>query len=137
MASTWAIERLPQIEAQLRQLTDQHRELRDEPLHLAVAFQRRDDPQGIYLFEVVGHFAAGEISPDSSLFEVTFTPSPMFPIPEGQHLHLLLTSPEEIRVALEQNWPSADEIRHAIRDGNYKELFADSVGQQVLGLMHG
>jgi hypothetical protein len=55
MAGTWVLENLPQFEPALRRLTQQHRELEDEPLHLAVAYlpvrQGKEAHDGVYLFE--------------------------------------------------------------------------------------
>jgi hypothetical protein len=35
----WAADRFPQFEAPIRRLAEQHRELVDDPLHLAVSYQ--------------------------------------------------------------------------------------------------
>jgi hypothetical protein len=55
MAGPWTAERFPQFEAAIRRLTDQHRGLVDEPLHLAVSYlPALRDQQHIFLFEVIG-----------------------------------------------------------------------------------
>lgn len=58
MAGTWTSERFPQFEPAIRRLTEQHRELEDEPLHLALGYLPRRKGQevydGIFLFEVIG-----------------------------------------------------------------------------------
>src|SRR5438552_2950735 len=79
MAGSWTSERFPQFEAAIRRLTDQHRELADEPLHLALSYlPAKRDQQHIFLFEVIG--GAGESgNPERDLFEVTFAASPGFP----------------------------------------------------------
>jgi hypothetical protein len=54
MAGSWTSERFPQFETAIRHLTDQHRELKDEPLHLAISYGPIRDQQDIFLFEVIG-----------------------------------------------------------------------------------
>ncbi len=132
MAGTWTRERYPAYREYLTQLMEQHRELKDEPLHLAIAFQPPRETQDIFLFEVVGNFAGGDINPGRELFEVTFAPSPGYDIPEGRNLHLVLTSPEELRVALQHHWSSAQEVSDAVRRGDAEVLHADDIGQELL-----
>ena len=50
MAGTWTSERFPQFEPAIRRLTQQHRELEDEPLHLALAYLPRRHGQEIHQF---------------------------------------------------------------------------------------
>ena len=51
MAGSWTADRFPQFEAAIRHLTEQHRELVDEPLHLAVSYlPATRDQQHIFLF---------------------------------------------------------------------------------------
>ena len=70
MAGSWTADRFPQFEAAIRRLTEQHRELVDEPLHLAVSYlPAMRDQQHIFLLEVIG--GPGEsINPERDLFEV-------------------------------------------------------------------
>jgi hypothetical protein len=132
MAGTWTSERFPHFESDIRRLTEQHRELEDEPLHLAVAYlPARGDQQDIFLFEVIGGPIAG-ISPERNLFEVTFTATAGFPMGQDEHLHLVLTNPVELPVALEQGWPLAQDVVNAIRANDYRTMFADEVGEEIL-----
>jgi hypothetical protein len=50
MAGTWISKTFPQFEKQIRNLTKQHRELKDEPLHLAISYAPKRDQQDIFLF---------------------------------------------------------------------------------------
>lgn len=130
----WTSERFPQFESALRALTEQHRQLKDEPLHLALSYGPQREPQDIFLFEVIGD--NGErISDDRALFESVFTPSAGFPMPAGQQLHLLLTTPREFETALREGWRSADEIRQAVTEGDYRVLHVDEVGERMLSLL--
>jgi hypothetical protein len=130
MAGTWTSDRFPQFEAQIRELTKQHRELEDEPLHLAISYAPRRDPQDIFLFEVIG--GTDSISPDRELFETAFASTLGFPMDAGQQLHLILTNLHEFEMALDEEWPSVREIVDAIRSGDYKILYDDETGKSIL-----
>jgi len=132
MPGSWISERFPQFEAAIRRLTEQHRELVDEPLHLAVSYLPAErDQQHIFLFEVIS--TPGEsINLERDLFEVTFAATPGFPMGQDEQLHLILTNPRELEIALREGWPLANEVVNAIRAGDYKVLHNDEVGERVL-----
>lgn len=131
MANTWTSERFPQFESAIRQLAEQHRQLKDESLHLALSYGPDREQQDIFLFEVIG--GNGErFSDDRQLFETVFTSSPGFPMSAGQELHLVLTTPAEFETALREGWPSANEIRSAVEEGNSRVLHTDEIGQRIL-----
>src|SRR5437899_3790476 len=134
MAGTWTADRFPQFEPAIRRLTEQHRELEDEPLHLALAYQPGPgrDQQDIYLFEVIGSRFGGDINPERELFETIFESAPGFPMDFGEKLHLILTNPEEVDLALRENWQSLREVLNAIRRGDCKELYADASGTELI-----
>src|SRR5262245_51431672 len=102
MAGSWTSEKFPQFETAIRRLTDQHRELEDEPLHLAISYGPNRDQQDIFLFEVIGRTGHG-VSPERELFETTFYASPSFPMEPNQRLHLILTDPQEVETALRED----------------------------------
>lgn len=77
MAGAWTSERFPRFESALRQLTEQHRQLKDEPLHLAVSYGPERDQQDIFLFEIIG--GDRPLSLDHELFETVFTSHSGFP----------------------------------------------------------
>lgn len=132
MAGSWTADRFPQFEAAIRRLTEQHRELVDEPLHLAVSYlPAMRDQQHIFLFEVIGD--PGEsINPERDLFETIFESTPGFPMGPNEQLHLILTNPRELKIALREGWSLANEVVNAIRAGDYKVLYKDEVGERVL-----
>jgi len=132
MTKSWTSDRFPQFEQAIRRLTEQHRELEDEPLHLAVSYLPAErDRQHIFLFEIVG--TPGEsISSERDLFEATFATTTGFPMGQDEQLHLILTNPRELQIALSQRWPLASELVNAIRDGDYKVLYKDQVGERIL-----
>ncbi len=100
MAGMWISERFPQFEPSLRNLTRQHLELKVEPLHLAIAYLPRregqEDCEGIFLFEVLGG-AAEQFNQEEDLFEVTYDSVPGLSTGFDQTLHLILTTPSEIK----------------------------------------
>lgn len=135
MAGQWTSERFPQFETEIRRLTEQHRELEDEPLHLAIAFQpgAPRDQQDIYLFEVIGGW--GDSNPDKELFETTFEPNGRLPTGFSQRLHLILTTPVEFKAALEEKWKIAEEIVNSVRVQDYLVLYSDAVGEEIFDLI--
>ena len=132
----WTISRFPGLERQIRDLAEQHREFRDEPLHLAIAYQPNRDPQDIFIFELIGNFGGNEVASDAQLFEVTFESTPSFTMEPGQKLHLVLSNPKEFREALDQLWPTAEEIREAVRRGHFEVLHSDKIGLKALELLN-
>jgi len=132
MAGSWTADRFPQFEAAIRRLTEQHRELVDEPLHLAVSYlPAMRDQQHIFLFEVIG--GPGEsINPERDLFEAIFETTPGFPMGPNEQLHLILTNPRELEIALREGWSLASEVVNAIRARDYEVLYKDEVGERVL-----
>ena len=61
MAGSWTSEKFPQFEQAVRALTEQHRELEDEPLHLAISYGPLRDQQDIFLFEKRGIGVGGRV----------------------------------------------------------------------------
>lgn len=91
----------------------------------------RDSPD-LFLFELLGNFGGNEISEDPQLFEVAFGPALGLELEAGRKLRLILTHPEEFRLALKQHWSSAEEIRAAVRRGDFEILHSDEIGQRAL-----
>ncbi len=135
MAGTWTTQRFPQFEQAIRRLTDQHRELDDEPLHLAIAYQPGPprDPQDVYLFEIIGGWS--DSNPDKELFETTFEPNDRLQSGFSQRLHMILTTPAEFKTAMEERWKSAEELLQAIRSDDYQVLHSDAIGGEILALI--
>jgi hypothetical protein len=129
-------ERFPTLEGPLRELATQHREISDGPLHLALAFDPGRVGPNVFLFEVLGGFGRDEVSPDRELFEVSFGATDTLPLAKGQRLHLILTSPTELRAALFQEWPSVEEVRDAIHRGDFEVLYQDELGDDLMRLLN-
>lgn len=131
MAGAWAIESFPQFEEALRRLTNEHLELKDEPLHLALAYSSPRDSQDIFLLEVIGFRVESDES-EGNFFEVSYANTADFSMEPEQKLHLILTDPKELKTALRDAWPTMVEIVGAISRDDFKVLFEDEVGQQLL-----
>jgi hypothetical protein len=131
----WTARRFPALERHIRDLVGQHRELRDEPLHLALIYGPSRDSRDVFVFELLGNFGGNLISPDAELFEVTFGASTSFPLQPGQELHLVLSNPVEFRTALAQRWSTAEEIRDAVRHDKFEELYSDEIGKKAVELL--
>ena len=105
MAAPWTSSRFPQFEAAIRNLTEQHRQLEDEPLHLAISYlPARRDQTHIYLFEVIGGFSENA-NLERDLFEATFEAASGFQMKPGEQLHLVLSTPQELQRAIREDWP--------------------------------
>jgi len=139
MAGTWTSERFPQFEPAIRRLTEQHRELEDEPLHLAIVYEpgTHRDQQDIYLFEVIGGPGGSGVNPDREIFETTFSAAPGLSADPRTKLHLLLTNPAEFRTAVSQGWDAAKEITQVLGNGDYVVLYSDDVGESLLREIRG
>lgn len=135
MGQSWITERFPLHADDLRRLTDEHLRLQDEPLHLAVVYDPGHGSQDVFLFEVVGGFGGGAVNPDGNLFEVTYGMSSVVSGSNGEQLHLVLTSPEELPVAVREQWPLAVEVARAIGQGEFEVLFEDEIGRQMLEIV--
>ena len=135
MAGTWKEDRLPRYREAIHRLTEQHLELVDEPLRLAIFYHPgARDPRDVFLFEVVDGLGES-VNPDRDLFEVTFASSSGFPMGPNEQLHLILTNVQELEVALREDWPLASELVNAIREGDAEVSFKDDVGERILALL--
>ena len=106
MAGPWTAERFPQFEAPIRRLTEQHRELVDEPLHLAVSYlPAMRDQQHIFLFPS-HRWSRGKYQFRARAFpEAVFETTPGFPMGPDEQLHLILTNPRELETAFRKPAP--------------------------------
>jgi hypothetical protein len=110
----------------IEELIEQHRQLRDEPLLLAMYYDAGDEPSEIYLLEVIDNFGSNSINADRELFEVTFPSENGTNGERGKTWHLVLTNPHEFDTALRENWKHAEKIRRAVGSGRYEVLFMTS-----------
>src|SRR5437764_10877397 len=91
------IETYPDFLDQVRQLVQQHRAMKQEPLRLAVYYAPlRRAKRDIFLFEVIEGFGGDEVDSEGKLFEFGYGSTPAFPLPPGTTLRMLLTNPAEL-----------------------------------------
>ena len=50
----------------------------------------------------------------------------------NEQLHLILTNPRELEIALREGWSLASEVVNAFRAGDYEVLYKDEIGKRVL-----
>src|SRR5438876_10570077 len=116
---------LDQYAALLRDLVNQHKQLDDDRLALAIAYTD-DRNHDLFLMEVLekrGFLGQGFIfqgASDLRVHEIASTPG--FPLAADQTLHLILTNPVELQHALAANYPLAESFRQAVRSGRYLAL---------------
>lgn len=132
-AARWIPEYLPQVE----RLVESHRSLAGEPLLLAILYAPSRNAGDAFVFEVIENFGSNSIDPDSELFEVSFDSTADFQLPPGHKLRLVLTNPEELRAAVRDAWPLAQELRQAMRDGRARVIWADPGHPDLLELIDG
>jgi hypothetical protein len=123
------------LQDRLERLVDAHTKRKTEPLHLAVRFFPLRGARHIHLFEVLGNFGGGSISHDHKLFEVSFGSTPAFPLDPDTELRMVLTSPEELKTAIHDEWASLKRIRASVRDRSAELLWADAVGKSLWRLL--
>ena len=121
----------PRHEKQARDLVKAHGEIEDEPLLLAVYFAPNRDPEDVFILEVLDGFGGNTVGNDGDLFEVTYGPSPSFPLQAGRRLHLILTNPTELRQAAEEEWALAKELRQAKQRGQWKIIYDKDEGGPI------
>ena len=110
-------------EASVRELVDEHLELKDAPLLLAVYYMPDDDTENIYLLEILDGFGGNEISNENELFDFSFGSSSGFPLKKDQRLYLTLTNPVEWEAAINRGWPSAQRICSAMKQGRSTVIY--------------
>lgn len=121
----------------VKRLIEQHRQLKHQTLLLAIYFDRREDPDSVYLLEVISQLGYDEVSDDRELFEMSYGSTEGFPVPVGNCLDIILTSAVELRVAAEEGWASLRPMLAAIEAGpeHYHVVYSSGVGDDLLTLL--
>jgi hypothetical protein len=127
----------PHSEDKVKSLVVEHRELKDEPLVLALYYAPDREPQDIFIFEIIDGFGVDSVDPEKNLFEVTYASNAAFPLEQGQKLHLVLTNRKEVKVAFQDGWGGTREIRDAIRRNDYRLIYQDPAAAGLIELIHG
>lgn len=122
----------PEFVPQVRKLVEQHRAQWSKQLHLAVYFAPPKRPKrDVYLFEVIDGFGGGHVDPDRKLFRFAYGSTPGFPLPSGTSLQMVITNPNELDVAVHDNWKRIEEIRAARKIDKATVIYADAIGRKL------
>lgn len=121
----------------VERLIEQHRQLEHQPILLAIYFAQDQDPDSVYLMEVISQFGYDEVSDDRELFEMSYGSPDGFPLPPGSRLDIILTNPVELRAAVEQGWASLNPLLAAMEAGPeyYRVVYHSDGGDELLGLL--
>lgn len=123
---TTMVSTYPDYSAQVRDLVEQHRELVEEPLLLAVYYAPDRDTNDVFLFEVLDNFKGSSIEYDGDLLEVLYGATPHFSLPDrDSRLHIVLSSPEELREAATKHTQRFQELKKAFSEGRAEILYHD------------
>lgn len=117
-----------------------HTQLEDTPLSLAIYFRSRRVPDEECVFEVLHRFGFDEVSEEHSVFQVQFGPTHNFRLPDGDRLRLFLSNPTEILYAVENNWPELNDLCGAMQLDQYKVIYhrpEDPDANKVLTALQG
>lgn len=129
------LKKYPQYEAAAKQLVAQHRQSKEEPLHLAIYYAPKRHSGDVFLFEVMDGFGGDQVDPDKKLFEFSYGSTAGFPLPPSRNLRLILTNPTEFREAARANWKAVAELRDSRRRDVAQTIFADAVGRRLVELL--
>jgi len=133
---TTTVATYPDFLDQVRQLVQQHRNLKHEPLRLAVYFAPPRRGKGdVFLFEVSDGFGANELDAGNKLFEFGYGSTPALPLPPGVTLRMVLTNPAEFRAAIHDRWRAIQELRAARDAGKARVIYADATGRKLWDLV--
>ena len=126
----------PQFQAQIADLVlNEHTQLEGEPLLLAIYYASALAPEDECLFEVISGFGYDDVSSSGRIFSVQYGPTPNFPIPEAQHLRLVLTNPVECETALRQNWQEVRDVKAALQSGCGEVIYQDARDERAMHLL--
>lgn len=123
-------------EKDLQQLLSKHLAIQDEPLQLALWFQPDRDKEAVFVFEVADNFGNNDVDPEKEFLEISFPPSSDLPF-GGHDIHLILTNPEELKIAHQERWKSLQEILQSIQQNRYRILHKSEQGEDLWSLIRG
>lgn len=119
----------PDYLEQIKKLIDQHLELVEEPLLMAIYYApdrpgREEDD--VFLFEVLDNFDGSSLETDGDMLEVLYDSSRHFTMHHRDaRLHIILTSPEELRKATAKNTQRILELKQAMAKHRAQIVYID------------
>jgi len=118
----------PDYRAQMLNLVNEHRELVEEPLLLAVYYAPDRDTNDVFLFEVLDNFRGSSIAEDGDLFEVQYGTTSDFSLHDPKsRLHIVFSDLEELHKAAIQNTQRFQEVKKAFSEGHAEILYCDPI----------
>ena len=117
-----------------------HTDIEETPLVLAIYFASRRVPDEECLFEVLHHFGFDEVSEERTIYQIQFGRTLNFPLPVGDRLRLFLTNPTEMIYAIENGWPEVYDLVVAMGAGKYRVVYEhpeDADAAKVLNALNG
>ncbi len=115
----------PARQQEVKCLIEDHLNQVDEHLLLAVYYENKDKPNAECVLEVFLNYGLNEVSWDNEIFDAEYNSTQGFPMQPGERLSLLLTSPTELRYAIQNEWPQLQPVRNAIAQGRYSVIYRD------------
>ncbi len=122
------------VDESVKELVDEHRLLKDGPLHLAIQLSDPRTKKDVILFEVIGGFGSGHIDPSKRFLKVGMATSKV-PVAAGGELRFVLTSPEELQEAIAKNWKDVMWLK--ARLANARVHHEDAKGKRLLKALRG
>ena len=114
-------------------LVEDHKELLEEPIHLAIYYAPKErGANDVFLFEVLDDFEGNSIEEDGDMLEVTYGRTPDFPmLNQDSRLHIILASPTELRKAYKNKTNLFNELKLALDSDKAKVIFSDQHGEKL------
>jgi len=123
---------------QVRDLVEQHRELVEEPLLLAIYYAPDRDPEDVFLFEILDNFRGGALDTSGDILEVLYGSTEHFEMdPRNAMLHILLLNPKEFIDAVSQDTRKIAELRAAFGNGKAQLVFESDKCNDVVKVIQG
>ena len=123
----------PYYQDLVRDLVEQHRELVEEPLLLAIYYEPHRLVGDVFLFEVLDHFRGGALDESGDILEVLYGSTVHFVLePMDAMLHILLSNPDEFRAATGRDTTKIKELREAFRNGKAQIVFDSGKCKDIL-----
>lgn len=109
---------------QVRDLVEQHRELAEEPLLLAIYYAPDREPEDVFLIEVLDNFRGSALEASGDILEVLYGQTELFVLEQkSAMLHILLSNPDEFRNAVAHATSRIKELIEAFGNGTAQIIY--------------
>lgn len=125
----------PARQQEVKCLIEDHLTQIDEHLLLAIYYKNNDKPNAECILEVFLNYGLNEVSWDNEIFDAEYNSTQGFPMQPDERLSLLLTSPTELRHAIQNEWPQLQPVRNAIAHGQYSVIYRDDRSEEANQLL--